>query len=98
MLRTAIYSSIGNLALPLSALVTGPLLARALGPDGRGVMAALMAPISLANLMFTLGLPDSLAYHVARGRIATGPAVKIALIGGMLCGAVGAIGLLTAAP
>jgi O-antigen/teichoic acid export membrane protein len=91
-------SSLGNLALPLSALVTGPLLARALAPEGRGLMAALLAPISLANLMFTLGMPESMIYHVAKGRLSGRSALKIGLAGGLICGVIACAAMLLASP
>lgn len=77
-----------NLLMPLSSLITGPLLARTLDPSGRGAMAALLVPISLANLLFTLGLPESLTYHVARRRINRRAAIVVSLVGGALAGLV----------
>jgi O-antigen/teichoic acid export membrane protein len=59
-LRTLVLSSFAYLVVPLSALMTGPLLARSLGPEGRGLMAALLAPLALANVLFTFGVPDAL--------------------------------------
>jgi O-antigen/teichoic acid export membrane protein len=70
------------------------LLARTLGPDGRGVVAALLAPLALANLMFTLGVPDALTYFVARKRLTGKQAFQIALGGGLICAAL-ACSLLT---
>ncbi len=87
-LREVGSSSFGNLALPISALVTGPLLARALAPEGRGLMAALLAPISLANLMFTLGVPESMTYHAAKGYLNGYKALKVGLAGGLICSVV----------
>lgn len=87
-LRTLVFSSAANLATPLSTLITGPLLARSLGPEGRGLMAALLAPLALANLMFTLGVPDALTYFVASGRLGSKRALEIAVAGGSLCAAV----------
>jgi len=77
-----------NLLMPLSSVITGPLLARALDPSGRGAMAALLVPISLANLLFTLGLPETLAFHVARRRIDRRGAIVVSLVGGALAGLV----------
>ena len=96
--KTFLFSSAANLAAPLSTLITGPLLARALGPDGRGIMAALFAPLALANLMFTLGVPDALTYFVAGGRLAAKKAIQIALGGGSLCAAAACSALLISEP
>lgn len=98
LLRQIASSSVGNMALPLSALVTGPLLARALAPEGRGLMVTLLAPISLANLMFTLGVPDSMTYHVAKGNLKGRNAVKIGLTGGIVCGVIASAVMLLATP
>ena len=84
-----------NLLMPLSSLITGPLLARALDPSGRGSMAALVVPISLANQVFTLGLPEALTFYVARRRIDRRGALVVSLVGGPLVGIVSA-GLLWA--
>jgi O-antigen/teichoic acid export membrane protein len=75
-----------NLLMPLSSIITGPLLARALGPSDRGAMAALLVPISLANLLFTFGLPESLTFHVARRHIDRRGVITISLVGGALAG------------
>jgi len=88
-LRTLVLSSFAYLVVPLSALMTGPLLARSLGPEGRGLMAALLAPLALANVLFTFGVPDALTYFVGGGRIGSRRAIEIALAGGVLCAAVG---------
>jgi O-antigen/teichoic acid export membrane protein len=51
----------------LTALVTGPLQARALGPEGRGELAAIAVPLTLAPLLVNLGLGVYLARMAARG-------------------------------
>ena len=79
-------SSAANLALPLSSLITGPLLARTLEPSGRGAMAALLAPISLVNLAVTLGAPESMTYFVARGRLSRRQARQVAVASTVICG------------
>ncbi|GAB3365715.1 oligosaccharide flippase family protein [Modestobacter lapidis] len=54
-------------ALPLVGLLTGPLLARLLGPEGRGVLAAVQQPLSLVEGLAALGAPAAATYFVARG-------------------------------
>ncbi len=97
-LSTVILGTLANLAAPLSTLVTGPLLARALGPSGRGLVTALLSPLALANLMFTLGVPEALIYFVASGRITAARARRIALLGGLGCALVAASMLLISSP
>jgi O-antigen/teichoic acid export membrane protein len=50
----------------LSNLVTGVVMARALGPSGRGVTFALVTVTQLAGLLFAAGAAQSLSYHIAR--------------------------------
>lgn len=59
--------ALGNLAGPVFALATGPVLARALGPDGRGVLAVSMTALVFAPLLFSIGIPAALVYFGARG-------------------------------
>lgn len=64
--RTYFFTTLAALALPAAAVLTSPLLARALGADGRGEVSAILAPAGLATLLATLGIPDAVNYHVAR--------------------------------
>ncbi|MBV9818424.1 MAG: oligosaccharide flippase family protein [Solirubrobacterales bacterium] len=57
-----------NFALVAAGIVTAPLQARALGPTGRGELAAITAPLSLAPIMLTLGLSMYTFRAVATGR------------------------------
>jgi O-antigen/teichoic acid export membrane protein len=47
-------------------VVTGPLLARALGPTGRGEVAAATAYFAIASTVACLGVPMALAHSVAK--------------------------------
>jgi O-antigen/teichoic acid export membrane protein len=54
-------------ALTLVAnLVTGIVTARALGPSGRGIAAALQAATQFPAFLFSLGVAQSLSYFIAR--------------------------------
>ncbi len=97
-LKTVVLRSLANFLFPLTTLITGPLLARVLGPDGRGQVAALLAPLALANLMFTLGVPEALTYFVAGGRLTAKRTAQITLGAALLCAAVACSVLLIAAP
>lgn len=66
-LRLAVVAmSAGSLFVPLAGLLTAPLLAKALSPEGRGELAAALAPAVLMMAVATLGLPEALTYHLAR--------------------------------
>ena len=62
-------TALGNIAPPLAALVTAPLLAHTLGVETRGNLAAATAPMLLATAAGTLGLPESLTYHLASSSV-----------------------------
>jgi O-antigen/teichoic acid export membrane protein len=47
-------------------LTTGVVMARALGPDGRGVAVALVTVTQLAGYLFAMGAGQSLSYYIAR--------------------------------
>lgn len=57
-----------NAGVALVGILTGPLLARALGPSGRGDLAAVMAPLSLIPTLASLGLGSYAIRAAARGR------------------------------
>lgn len=63
---------IGGAFPPLAALATQPILAQSLGVDGRGTVAAAVAPLLLATSVATLGLPEALTYRIARNRSTMG--------------------------
>jgi len=82
--------TVANVAVPISAFVTSPILARALGPHGRGEAAAVVAPIAFVTLFLTFGIPESLTYHVATRRIRVDAAVRLGLVLGAASGVVAA--------
>lgn len=63
--RSVIAVAIGNLAAPAAAFATAPILAHALGVEGRGEVAAGTAMLLLATAVGTLGLSDASTYFVA---------------------------------
>lgn len=55
---------------PVLGLASGPILARCLGPDGRGQFAAIMSPITLVAAVASFGFPAAVVYFGARsGRL-----------------------------
>jgi O-antigen/teichoic acid export membrane protein len=73
-----------------AGLVTGPLLARSLGADGRGVFAAIVVPITLAPFVAGFGLGTFATREIARGRSvavvvgSTGLPLALIALGGVL--------------
>lgn len=62
--RHALTSSLAGVAIYGSGLVTGPIIARTLGPSGRGDIAAVLAPGAFIPMLLAIGLPTAAAYFV----------------------------------
>jgi O-antigen/teichoic acid export membrane protein len=71
---------IGNFFPPLAMLVTAPVLAQSLGVDGRGIVAAATAPLTLIITAATFGIPDAIQYLIARSPAALRRATRTALL------------------
>ena len=74
LLRAGLITYVFSSLTLVSNLVTGVVMARALGPSGRGVTFALVTVSQLAGFLFAAGVAQSLAYHLAR-RPADGPSL-----------------------
>jgi len=94
----AVRLAVSNLAIPASAVLTGPILARALGPAGRGSLAAVLAPLQLVPMVITFGIPQALTYVVATGRTSAAHARRLALVFGLFAGVVSAVGVIALTP
>lgn len=57
-----------NLVIAATTLITGPVQARALGPGGRGDLAAIIVPLAFAFGLANVGLTTYVLREVARGR------------------------------
>lgn len=72
----------------LAGLVTGPLLAHALGATGRGLLASVMVPLGVAPIVAQLGLGLFAVRATARGipvgRLFGTLAVPLLLVGGVV--------------
>lgn len=53
-------------AMPLAGIVTAPILAHALGPEGRGQLAGLLQPLTLAGAIASIGVPSAVTYFIAQ--------------------------------
>jgi O-antigen/teichoic acid export membrane protein len=69
-----------NLAVASTALVTGVVTARTLGPAGRGDFAILVFWPALAAVVLDIAVRESVTLRVASGRILTGTAVATGLV------------------
>lgn len=52
---------------PAVGLITAPILAQSLGVEGRGQLAAILQPLTVADSLAALGIPTATAYFIARG-------------------------------
>jgi O-antigen/teichoic acid export membrane protein len=95
---TVARTTAANVAVPVSALLTGPLLARYLGVADRGALAAVLAPLQLVTMLAALGMPEAVAYFVAGRRAPMGQALRVGLVVGLLSGLVAAAALIVLAP
>ena len=66
-LRDLLLGSLANYAFPVAALITSPILARGLGPDGRGALAALLTPLTVADAIAAVGTPLAANYFISAG-------------------------------
>lgn len=84
--RTVASLASVNVAVFAAALITGPLQGHALGPTGRGEVAEVLVPMSLASVLGEFGLGMFATREAARGRSV-----------GLLLGTVGGIFLIVGA-
>lgn len=69
--RALVLMTATSLLVPLVGVITAPILAQALGVEGRGEAAAAMAPNALVASVATLGLPEALTFLLAKRAYAT---------------------------
>lgn len=66
--KNAFITFIANIVIFLTGLVTSIVLARVLGPEGRGIYAEMMLIVSVLGLIGTLGIEISNVYFSANRR------------------------------
>lgn len=91
LVRTVLSAAVGNVASPVAALVTAPVLARSLGVADRGHLAAASALLLLLSVAATVGLPEALTYTVARQPELTRACRRPAVLGIVAGGALSAV-------
>lgn len=83
-----------NVLSAAAGLLTAPLLARALGPDGRGQLAAILVPLAFAPALAGLGIGAFVRREAARcgdERTAVRELLPVAAIIGLVAAAAGPI-------
>jgi O-antigen/teichoic acid export membrane protein len=66
MRSTTVWTSTTGLVVYGLAAVTGPLLARSLGPSGRGDLAAVLVPSEMLGYILCFGLPAAAVFYADR--------------------------------
>jgi O-antigen/teichoic acid export membrane protein len=77
--RDAVLAIATGFAIQAVLVVTGPLLARMLGPDGRGFLAALILWPLVITQLGNLGIPSALTYSIARDSSASRALARLGL-------------------
>jgi antigen flippase len=77
--RDAAIAIATGFAIQAVFVVTGPLLARMLGPDGRGYLAALTLWPLVITQFGNLGIPSALTYSIARDSSASRGLARLGL-------------------
>ena len=95
---TVARTTAANVAVPVAALLTGPLLARYLGPADRGTLAALLTPLALVTLLGAVGLPEAVVYAVASRLAPLRQVLRSGLAIGLVSGALSALVIVLLAP
>lgn len=90
--------AVSYLALPLTSLATGPLLARVLGPAERGELAAMLMAIALPSVVLSFGLQEATNYFVARGRASALQGIRVGTIPALICGVLSSALIWSVAP
>jgi O-antigen/teichoic acid export membrane protein len=77
--RDAALAIATGFAVQAVLVITGPLLARMLGPDGRGYLAALILWPLVITQLGNLGIPSALTFSVARDSSASRALARLGL-------------------
>lgn len=86
--RSVFITIVGSAFPPAAALVTAPILARGLGVDARGDVAAAQSVAVLAVAVMAVGLPETVTHFVARRAFRTSRQVwtfvAVSIVAGVL--------------
>jgi O-antigen/teichoic acid export membrane protein len=80
------HGFLANLLIAGASLLTGIVTARALGPSGRGELAALTTLPTFLPYLLTLGVPNSLVFHLRHEPEHSGEIMGAGLLVGVVAG------------
>ncbi|MDQ1184131.1 lipopolysaccharide biosynthesis protein [Agrobacterium larrymoorei] len=72
-------SLIAYAAMPAAGIITAPILAHALGATGRGQLAGILQPMTLAAAVAALGVPSAVTYFIGR-QSPPGKVIRLAVV------------------
>lgn len=84
-MKESFRSSLAFLLGPFLGLLSGPILARLLGPEGRGQFAAIMQPLTLGTAFACIGLPTTITFFISKGFSITNLRLRSLMIGSTSC-------------
>jgi len=96
--HSALITALSNSILPLTSLASGPILAHVLGPQARGIMAAVLAPLFVASFVASLAIPDATVYVIAGLGTPIRRAANMATLMLVPLGTIAAVAIWLAAP
>jgi O-antigen/teichoic acid export membrane protein len=73
-----------------ASFLVGVLVARALGPEGKGTLYAIMQVSAILLVALDFGITTSMVHYVSRGEVSAGTATGTALVFSLVAGALGA--------
>lgn len=84
----------------VSTLVIGAIVARTLGPDGKGVLSLLQQSVGILVILGDLGLGIAAIYYISKGRVCAGTVLgnALVLLAGVSAVALGGLALLLRSP
>jgi O-antigen/teichoic acid export membrane protein len=91
LFRSLLLTGGGNVVILAVNLVTGVLVARLLGPEGRGEVAVLLALAQIVGWLGTLGMNEGVTYVAAKGTTERARLVGTALVLALGLGALGVL-------
>lgn len=90
-LRSYRFTAITNFATLMAGVVSGAILSRCLGPEGRGAWALLILFPNLVGSLFSLAVPQAVTYFVSKGDFQRAELSGAAALLGALLGSLGAV-------
>jgi O-antigen/teichoic acid export membrane protein len=96
--HSALITALSNSILPVTSLASGPILAHVLGPESRGIMAAVLAPLFVMSFVASMAIPDATVYVIAGLGTPIRRAANMSTLMLVPMGTIAAIGIWLAAP